>query len=840
MKDSVSPLIKNRKGVNTPVFMGAVFIIILCSILIYWPVISNNNPSAVPWGSDTLGHISRLEFLAKSIKQGIYLPDIYPSWYLGVQLFRYYPPLTCFLLIIIDLITRQTVLAVNWLIYLCALTGGLSFLLYKKWIGWLPAIGGGLIYLILPDNVRVAFSEGNIPRVLASAFVPLLFYLILDFLEHPQRWVDLVGITALFLLFVFCHPMMAAIYAVFAAVSALLFWLVKMSNWRSTVQVTASIALGIGLAGGWLLPSLTGGITELNATAITQGQPISNLSTLLNPVIRLHNPETDYSGLSLVVFSLVALFSKHTRDRRAIVFAAVGLLGILAYTPFFNEIFNSLPGHNLLWPSRFQGVSGFLILLSCMWFLKKISETRIGLIAVLLFIAAMSDMGLSRRLIAVRQPSMDILALSTEIGLRPGWREATLDKSKLGSQVSYFIGINSQREQVFGWAYQGAVTANNVASLNDAMDFGAYSYLLDRLSLYGVDDVIILNDAVPGEQIRQALLVDGFSIPLQGSSLTYLHRDGNPRAVIADWRGLVIGKNAVNYSLLFPQIVQGDSLYIDDYSLEQLGHYKTLVLTGFSWHDKTKAEMLVRAAAAQGVNVVIDLTRAQQDPVSQSLEFLNVWGESIIMDPNPITVDWEGQRTTLTGFGKPDEIWYTLTPQGVDQEEATFQYLGQTTTVIGSISYDGHKIWFLGLNLVYHTLETRDPNALKIISRVLQLESEAGNNYQFIPLNTYISRPNGYEFTFNLDRSVDILVPIARFDGTRVLVDGKPVPVQSLENLVLFTSTAGEHHVKISFVPTTIYKLGLGTTAFSGIVIIILMIVWITRRSRKMDFHEKG
>ena len=840
MKDLVPPLIKNKKGVNAPVFLGAVFVIILCSILIYWPVISINNPSAVPWGSDTLGHISRLEFLAKSINQGFYTPDIYPSWYLGVQLFRYYPPLTYYLLIVIGLITGQAVLAANWLIFLSALTGGLSFLLFKKWIGWLPAIGGGLIYLILPDNVRIAFSEGNIPRVLASAFVPLLFYFILDFVEHPQRRVYLAGITALFLLFVLCHPMMAAIYAVFAAISVLLIWLVKMSKWRSAASVIVSIALGIGLAGWWLLPSLTGGITELNAAAVTQGLSVSNLSTLLNPIIRLHNPETDYSGLSLVVFSLAALFSKKTRDRRAIVFTAVGLLGILAYTPIFNEAFNSLPAHNLLWPSRFQGVSGFLILLSSMWFLKKISETRIGLIAVFLFIVAIIDMGLSRRLIAVRQPPMDILALSTEIGMRPGWREATLDKSKLGSQVSYFIDMNSQREQVFGWAYQGAMTANNVASINDAMDFGAYSYLLDRLSLFGVDDVIMLNDAVSSEQISQALNSEGFSIPFHSSSLTYLHRDGTPRAVIADWRGLAIGKGAVNYSFFFPQIVQGDSLYIDDYSLERLGQYKTLVLTGFSWHDKTKAEMLVRAAAVQGVNVVIDLTRAEQDPVAQVPQFLNVWGESLIMDPSPIIVDWEGQRTTLTGFGKPNELWYTLTPQGVDQDEATFQYLGQTATVIGSISVDDHKIWFLGLNLVYHTLETRDPNALKMISRVLQLESEARNNYQFIPLNSYISGPDGYEFTFSLDKSVELLIPIARFDGTRVLVDGKPVSVQSLENLVLFSAPAGEHQVKIDFVPTIIYQLGLGTTAISGIVIMILMIVWITGQSRKRDSHEKG
>ena len=221
-------------------------------------------------------------------------------------------------------------------------------------------------------------------------------------------------------------------------------------------------------------------------------------------MIRLHNPETDYSGLSLVVLSLVALFWKKTRDRQAIVFTSVGLLGILAYTPFFNGLFYSLPGHNLLWPMRFQGVSSFLLLLSSMWFLKKISETRIGLMAVFLFMVTMIDVGLSSRLIHVVQPSEDILALTTEIGSRPGWREATLDKSKLGSKVPYFIARNTQREQVFGWTYQAAKTAQNVVFINESMDFGAYPYLLDRLSLFGVDDVILLTGDASSDQISQA------------------------------------------------------------------------------------------------------------------------------------------------------------------------------------------------------------------------------------------------------------------------------------------------------------------------------------------------
>jgi uncharacterized membrane protein len=170
----VSPPPAGAKAADVLGFLGAAFGIVVCAVLIYWPVLSVASSTAIPWGSDTLGHVSRLDFLASSIQPGSSVPDIYPDWYLGMQLFRYYPPFTYYVLILIQMFTGQAVLAVNWFIVLCALVGGLSFLLFKKWIGWLPALGGGLIYLVLPDNVRVAFSEGNLPRVLASAFVPLL------------------------------------------------------------------------------------------------------------------------------------------------------------------------------------------------------------------------------------------------------------------------------------------------------------------------------------------------------------------------------------------------------------------------------------------------------------------------------------------------------------------------------------------------------------------------------------------------------------------------------------------------------------------------------------------
>jgi uncharacterized membrane protein len=181
----------------------------------------------------------RMDFLISSIQQGDLAPSIYPDWYMGMQLFRYYPMLSYYLLIFIKQVCGQSLAAVNWFIVLSAWLGGVSCLLYRRWVGWITAISAGLVYLVLPDNVRVAFSEGNLPRVLASAFVPLLFFFILDHLENSKHKGDLAGIAVLFMLFV--RPPDGRDLRGIAMACVALLWLVKSGSWRAA-PITISMA----------------------------------------------------------------------------------------------------------------------------------------------------------------------------------------------------------------------------------------------------------------------------------------------------------------------------------------------------------------------------------------------------------------------------------------------------------------------------------------------------------------------------------------------------------------------------------------------------------------------
>jgi hypothetical protein len=347
-----------------------------------------------------------------------------------------------------------------------------------------------------------------------------------------------------------------------------------------------------------------------------------------------------------------------------------------------------------------------------------------------------------------------------------------------------------------------------VASLNDAMDAGAFAYLRDRLSLFGVDDVLVYNEATPADAIRRELGADGFEQMSEDDLLTWLHRDGSARAVAAEWEGLAIGNGAVNYSFLFPRLVKGDSIYVDEYPLEELFKYKTLVLQ-VAWYDQLAAETLVEKAVARDV---VDLTRSQQDPLAQIPEFLGIWGEPIILDTKPVILFQQGAEIRLYAFGTPDELWFTLTPQGLQQNEATFDYLGQQAAVAGWIQRGNNRIWFLGLNLAYHALVTHDTAALGLIGNLLKMEPGEINNFNFIPLEEYVSGPQGYTFRINLEKPTDVLVPVACFDGTRVWLNGKQVPVRSQESLLLFSAPEGEQEVRIDFGPSIIHRLGLAVS----------------------------
>ncbi|HNB53593.1 MAG TPA: 6-pyruvoyl-tetrahydropterin synthase-related protein, partial [Anaerolineales bacterium] len=128
----------------------------------------------------------------------------------------------------------------------------------RRWIGWGPALIGGMLFVILPDNVRVALAEGNLPRVLATALLPFTFYCLLASLTPGGSRLSRVGLVLGFSAITLSHVMMAAIYAVCLSSWVLAAWVWRRTGFRDALLAILWIASGLALTGWWLLPSLTG------------------------------------------------------------------------------------------------------------------------------------------------------------------------------------------------------------------------------------------------------------------------------------------------------------------------------------------------------------------------------------------------------------------------------------------------------------------------------------------------------------------------------------------------------------------------------------------------------
>ena len=794
----------------------------LLTLFIYRPILFPGGEATSPWGSDTLGHVMKTEYLQEQIAQGKFYPDLFPGWYMGVQMMRYYPPLPYYLLLLLSYLVGSTITAAAWLVALCALAGGVSWLLFQRWMGLAPAVVGGALFLFLPDNIRVAMAEGNLPRTLATAFLPLALYFLLRNLESEdqRRWA--AALPLCFTILLLCHAMMAAIYAACFSLLAVLMWVFRSTSFRRLSRAITSMVIGVLLGSWWFLPSLTGGITELDASAMTEALAVMPVSAYLRPLDRITNPEGLYPGAALFLLALIFLLIPTGRTGKTSALALVGLFGVLISTPGFNALFNALPLHNLFWPIRFLGIASACLLLSLAWRMQALLKSKVPWLALLVGAPLLVDQWVSIRLIHLRPPNQEVVESAQALTDLPGWRQATLDYSTLGSPASYYYTAYGKREQIYGWAYQGARTARNVANLNEALLSRSYGYLLDRLTLFGVDDVVILNKEI-SPPLAELLQQSGYQNRYQGSDLTLYHRDGAPRAYQARWRVLGIGKGAYNLAYLFPEIIIGPHTQIDQYSLEELSAYQAVFLSGFDWNNRAQAEQRIQQAAQVGVKIVIDLTGSPDDPLARQPHFLDVWGEPLLLEDHPIEATSANGAQVFAPVKSGFTTWQSHVPQGLQVETVQFNYLDVKGAILGYNQYGSGKVWFVGINLPYRVFLNRDPVIMNLFSDLLGVQADVMTPYQSVSLDQYRADEGGYTFIYSIEQPSSLLIPVAAHDGVEVRVDGQVAPSSTLENLVLFQAPAGQHQVEIRFHPTFIFYLGqaLSLLALAGLFFLL-------------------
>ena len=95
-----------------------VLAIIIATMVIYFGVIFPRDADNIyPWSSDAWGHLVKADYLGDQIDDGVYYPDLFPAWYSGQQLLRYFPPLSYYALVGLHEITGNIFTAGNLYIF---------------------------------------------------------------------------------------------------------------------------------------------------------------------------------------------------------------------------------------------------------------------------------------------------------------------------------------------------------------------------------------------------------------------------------------------------------------------------------------------------------------------------------------------------------------------------------------------------------------------------------------------------------------------------------------------------------------------------------------------------
>ena len=794
-------------------FMGAIGLILIMKANGYYAS-----------GHDAWGHLFKGELMYENLKEGRFFPLYTPFWYNGIQPYRYWAPLPYYILGLLQLVAGGDIeMAYYFFAGFSFFVGGIIWVVWGKEMKRMSlGIFMGCIWFFLPENYRVFFCEGNIPRMVTSFVIPYLVYFIWRFIRQKDNKA-MLGIIITMSMMTLSHVMIAAMMGVGTFIF-LFFYAISKKEYVRMIETLAGMILSFLVCGLWLIPALSGGLVGMNqeASASVMSSLSYNLSVSLNPLNRLTGViDTFYYGLSIVVISVIGILLSKRREKAGY----YTVLIILAMTTTAAlPILSKLPLSQLFWMMRFATiVYAFFFWALLAW--DNIRTYFCIILMSLLLLDCFPSLMMDRYYTQAAHATEMEVERAKEVTKQ---RVALLDLSSYGSYPSYGLSKGKNgKNYTYGWAWQGASTASNIVMINTALEAENYVYLFDRCLELG-DDTILVRKALVGlkgktvNDVIEGAALSGYKLYQETDEMYTFHRDTPDQfGVKTEYEGLGIGSYASNIELDYPVFTTGKSIYIDDYSYEELATYQVIYLSGFNYYQKEKAENLLRELSEVGVKIIIDVSHMPIDNATKRMTFLDVTGESITFEEHYPTLNYKGESIIANDFQENYDSWHTQYIQQVDEVIGTTQYDNQNLTFLGTNKEK--NIIFMGLNLYFHALETDDEAIYKMLSEVMGIERGTLPKRTLVPLKV-IYRPDSIHIA--MEEAEEVNTTIAFQDN--FVSDTKLI---NKNNLLYINDKV----VTINFTYPYLY-LG-GSVSLLGMILSGLYMLWL---SGKLSFSSSN
>lgn len=697
--------------------------------------------------TDTFGHLFKSNYLYHSLKEGTLYPIYTEYWYNGMELFRYWPPLAYYALSLLQFFTGGDVLTAFYLfagvVYFVNMTG---WLLVGKSEGRLGmAFLAGNLYFFCPDNIRIFMAEGNIPRIFINALLPFAFYCVWECL-HYKRWKKLIGLTVIIFLITTSHYMIAAMTGIAIFVFCGVYCILNQ-EWKGIVYITINLGCAYLASGIFLIPGLTGGgLTSQNSEAsiATINQWAQEALKSLNPFFRDGEGYIRSFYFGIVIFVIVLLGVVAANKKTGAGFIST-LFIFVCTTTSAASVVRMLPMSQVFWMQRFVPMA------MCIFFLTMTMWKELKRHVVLLFtLALLADGFMTFSLLAEvrdepveelveRDMSQYMLAEAVELTEN---RLGILDNSTWGAVPSWYLSKGMDENSVqysFGWAYQGAETLNNIVSINEAAQGSFFEYVFDRLLELG-DDTVLVDKKMVAEAdlgaLKRAAEEIGYSLYGENAKVLLYHLEEaeGTFGVIKQYRSIAIGKHAQVFCYIYPQFGYGESICLDEYTLEELLAYEKIYLSGFEYKDKEAAEDLLRMLAEEGVQIYIDMQHIPENKITGKSEFLGVYAQYVAFTEKfPVLSTDNGSQFKLDFKMAGYDAWNTVYLSGASEKIKQAYY--DDITRLTYVAQNGTpNITFLGFNMIYYYHENRLPELLTFLNEVLDEEPGQICDSELVPI----------------------------------------------------------------------------------------------------------
>lgn len=711
-----------------------------------------------PQGADTMFYVYRGDFLYRSITQeGNWFPLIDMAWYNGVQTWRYWSPLSAFILA-----GCQAVAGGNSFSGYLLCTGLFYFLSALVWliIGAThrrPVMGAfiGLLWFFVPNNAFMFFVEGVLARSMSMCVLPWFLVSVYDYLNRPveKRWSALVSILVSYVIIIMCHLGWAGMLAI----SLLIFFLFhvllrRKSPFRAPIgPVLLCMVLGVIITGLWTYPSLVGGITGIDSSSIMRSY-FQSLNVSINPFYGGSwnrwdtNPGSAYFGGAAFALALFGLF--FSRRTVAPGFATALSICLLSTTAAY-PILVVLPGSQYLWMLRFVSIALTFLYVS-FFFWRSLKKHFQAIVAVLLVCEVCLSLGLATggRSRAGPRPEerYDYLAETALIG---AGKEATSQRFSMVEPFSSVLDaiyvIAGYGEDAvptsYGQGVQAAPQYTNIVRVNQAAENGQFLYMFDRLLELGNDTVGVpiqnLDARYQGaEELDAAAAQVGYRLVEENKGYRLYHIDTpDTFGVVSTYRAAAIGTGAGDIALGFPAVQELDEPRLDSYTYEDLAKYDVIYLSGFTYEDKETAEQLVLDLSGNGVRILIMADGMPADEHTGSKTFLDVSCNTVnFQNGYPVLETIDGPLICdlfADGYSKD---WKTVYVNGLDDVWGTI-----TDVPEGKMDFYGtahnDNIVFIGLALTYHYSLTLDKTVGDLLSHALTLSPQELPKREIVPIS---------------------------------------------------------------------------------------------------------